>query len=108
MFKQNSNIIKKAKDKELVLTADDYVELAERHKDGAAYGITLRGRILEVWKEEGGVRRAMSEELPEDEAKKVREDMLRVRNFTSFTTLVFYLLYIRKKLVRGAHAGSRI
>jgi hypothetical protein len=108
MSKQNSNIIKKTKAKELVLTvAEDFVELAERHKDGAAYGITLRGRVLEVWKEEGGVRRVMAEELPEDEAKRVRKDMLRVRNFTSFATLVFYLLYIRKKLER-AHADPRL
>jgi hypothetical protein len=107
MSKQNPNIIKKTK--ELVLTvADDYVELAERQKDGAAYGITLRGRVLEIWKEEGGMRRVMAEELPEDEAERVREDMLRVRNFTSFATLVFYLLYVRKKLVRGAHADPRL
>jgi len=104
-------IIKRTKTKELVLTAaEDYAELAERHiKKGEAYGITLRGRILEIWKEEGGVRRvAASEELPEEEAKKTKEDMLNVKDFRSFATLVFFLLYIRKKLIKGAHAHSRI
>lgn len=110
MSKQNPNIIKKTEDRELVLTAaEDCVELAGRQKDGAVYGVTLRGRVLEIWKEEGGVRRiAASEELPEGEAERVRKDMLRVRNFTSFSTLAFYLLYVRKKLMRGAHAGSRL
>ena len=85
------------------------MELAERHfGKGEAYGITLRGRVLEIWKEEGGVRRvATAEELPEDEAKRVREDVLRVRNFTSFATLTFYLLYVRKKLVRRERADPR-
>jgi hypothetical protein len=112
MSKQNPNIIKKTKAKELVLTeAEDHVELVERRlgKDGAAYGITLRGRVLEIWKEEGGVRRvALSEELPEDEAERVKGDMLRVGDFTSFATLAFFLLYVRKKLAKGARVDPRI
>jgi len=106
----NQTVVKKAKAKELVLKeAEGCVELAERHfGKGEAYGITLRGRVLEIWKEEGGVRRvATAEELPEDEAKRVREDVLRVRNFTSFATLTFYLLYVRKKLVRRERADPR-
>jgi hypothetical protein len=104
-------VIERTRTKELVLVAaEDYVELAEKHiRKGEAYGITLRGRVLEIWKEEGGVRRvAASEELPEDEARRVKEDMLNVKDFRSFATLVFFLLYIRKKLARGVHAGSRI
>jgi hypothetical protein len=34
--------------------------------------------------------------------------MLSVKDFRSFATLVFFLLYIRKKLMRGARAGRRI
>ncbi len=104
-------IIKKTRSRELVLTAgEDRVELVLRHfgkyTDRAAYGIALRGNAIELWREEEGGRRVLllAEELKEDEARRVRDDIMRVRNFTAFSTLFFYLLYIRRKL---EHADPR-
>ena len=114
MSKQNSDIIKKTEDGELILTAgEDYVELVLRHlgkyTDKAAYGITLRGNAVQLWREGGGRRAVLlTEELKEDEARQVRDDIMHVRNFTAFYDLFLYLLYIRKKLVRETHAGSRL
>jgi hypothetical protein len=101
-------IIKKTKNRELVLTAgEDYVEAAERHygkyTDRATYGITLRGNVAELWREEEGGRRAAIRviRLADDEARRIREDMLRIKNFTGFGTLFFYLLGTSR-----GHAGQ--
>ena len=44
--------------------------------------------------------------LADDEAERLRDDMMRVKNFTGFSTLFFYLMHVRDKLARGAHAGQ--
>jgi hypothetical protein len=101
------SIIKKTKSRELTLTAGDgYLEVAERHfgryLEKATYGVTLRSNVVELWKEEEGGRRVVirTEHLSDDETKWVRDAMLRVKNFTSFGTLFFYLLHLRNKLER--------
>jgi hypothetical protein len=105
------SIIKKTNSRELVLTAEgNRVELVERHfgkyTDRATYGITLEagagGSVLTLWREEGGRREAVrTVYLADDEAARIREDMLRIKNFAGFGTLFFYLL--RDKL---GHAGQ--
>jgi hypothetical protein len=45
--------------------------------------------------------------LADDEAKRVREDMMRVKNFTAFGTLLFFYMYLRDKL-KGRHADPRL
>ena len=112
--KQNPNqtVVKRTKIRELVRTAEeDCVELVERHfgeKTGqAACGVVLCNRALEVWKEEGGRRAvALSEELPEDEARWVKEQLLRIKSFANFAILVIYLLYVREVL-ESVRAGAR-
>ncbi len=114
MVKQNSNIIKKTEDGELTLTAgEDCVELVLRHlgkyTDKATYGITLRGNTVQLWREGGGRRAVLlTEELKEDEARRIRDDITHVRSLTAFYNLFLYLLYIRRKLTKGAHASPRI
>jgi len=95
-------IVKKTKSRELVLTVgEDYVEAAERHYgkylDKAAYGITLRGNVAELWREEEGGRRAAVRviRLADDEAARIREEMLRIKTFAGFGTLFFYLLRLK-------------
>jgi hypothetical protein len=106
-------IIKKTESGELILAVgEDRVELALHHfgkyTDKATYGITLRGRTVQLWREEGRRRAVLlTEELAEDEARRIRDDIMRVKNFTAFYSLFLYLLYIRKKLER-AHADPRL
>jgi hypothetical protein len=106
-------IVKKTNSRELVRTAEEgRIELAERHlgkyTDRKTYGMTLEGGVLALWiEDEGGRRktvRAMS--LADDEAKRVREDMTRVRNFTAFGTLLFFYMYLGDKL--KGHADPRL
>jgi hypothetical protein len=92
-------IIKRTKSRELVLTAgEDYVEAVERHfgkyTDRATYGITLRGNVAELWREDEGGRRAAIRviRLADDEAARIREEMLRIKTFAGFGALFFYLL----------------
>ena len=100
-----SKVIKKTKSRELTLTVGGGgVEAAERrfgkHLEKAAYGVTLRGSTVELWKEEGGRRTAVrTERLSDGEAEQVRDAALRVKNFTPFATLFFYLLHLRRKLI---------
>ncbi len=71
--------VKKTKSRELVLTVGDgYVEVAERHYgkylDRATYGVTLRGNVVEMWKEDEGGHRTVvrTETLTDDEAEWVK------------------------------------
>jgi len=107
-------IVKRTNSRELVLTAEENrVELVERHfgkyTDRATYGITLEagagGSVLTLWREEEGGRReaVRTVYLADDEAARIREDVLRIKNFTGFGTLFFYLLHLRNKL---GHVGQ--
>jgi hypothetical protein len=89
-------IVKKTRSRELVLTAgEDYVEVTGRrygkYLDNATCGITLRGNVVELWRdEEGGWRRVVaSGTLTDGEA--VREAMMSMKRFTQFWALFFYL-----------------
>jgi hypothetical protein len=110
-------IVKRTNSRELVLTAEENrVELVERHfgtyTDRATYGITLEagagGNVLTLWREEECGRRDVVRTiyLADDEAVRIREDMMRVKNFTGFGSLFFYLIHIRDKLAKGIHAGQ--
>jgi len=111
-------IIKKTNSRELALTAEgNRVELVERHfgkyTDRATYGITLEagagGSVLTLWREEEGGRRSVIRTiyLTDGEAERLRNDVMRVKNFTGFSTLFFYLMFLRDKLSasRGGSVG---
>jgi hypothetical protein len=100
-----------------VLTAEgNRVELVERHfgryTDRATYGMTLEagagGSVLTLWREvEGGRREAVrTVYLTDGEAERLRNDMMRVKNFTGFGTLFFCLMFLRDKL--SARASRRV
>ena len=98
-----SKVTEKTKSRELTV-GGGRVEAAERrfgkHLEKAAYGVTLRGSTVELWKDEGGRRTAVrTERLSDGEAEQVRDAALRVKNFTPFATLFFYLLHLGKKLI---------
>jgi len=102
--------VKRTKSRELALTVgNDYVEVVERHYgkylDKATYGITLRGNVVELWREEEGRRQVVaSGTLTDGEAERVREAMMSIKHFIQFGTLFFYL---RDKL-GGAHADQSL
>jgi hypothetical protein len=107
-------IVKKTNSRELVRTAEGgRVELAERHlgryTDRRTYGMTLEGGVLTLWiEDEDGRRKTVrTMSLADDEAKRLREDMMRVKNFTAFGTLLFFYMYLRDKL-KGRHADPRL
>jgi hypothetical protein len=89
-------IVKKTDSRELVRTAEGgRVELAERHygkyTDRRTYGMTLEGGVLTLWIEEDGRRKTVrTASLADDEAERVREDMMRVKSFAAFGTLFFF------------------
>ena len=103
-------IVKRTKSRELALTVgEDYVEAVERHYgrylDKATYGITLRGSVVELWREEGGRRQVVARgALTDGEAERVREAVMDIKHFTQFGTLFFYL----RDRLGGAYAGSRL
>jgi len=110
-------IVKKTNSRELVAAVEgSRVELVERHfgnyTDRATYGITLEagagGSAVTLWREEEGGRRSVIRTiyLTDGEAERLRDDMMRIKNFTGFGTLFFYLMHVRDKLARGAHAGQ--
>ncbi len=104
-------IVKKTRSRELALTAgEDCVELVERHcgkyLDKATYGITLRGNVVELWREgEDGRRQVIAHGmLPDDEAEQVREAMIGIKRFIQFGALFFYL----RDRLGGTHADSHL
>jgi hypothetical protein len=104
-------IVKKTNSRELTRTAEGgRVELAERHlgryTDRRTYGMTLEGGVLTLWIEDGRRKTVRTMSLADDEAKRVREDMMRVKNFTAFGTLFFFYMYLRDKL--KGHADPRL
>jgi hypothetical protein len=106
-------IIKKTDSRELVRTAEGgRVELAERHygkyTDRRTYGMTLEGDVLTLWIEEDGRRKTVrAAPLTDDEAERVREDMMRVKSFAQFGALFFHLLHLKDKLI-GDHADPHL
>jgi hypothetical protein len=104
-------IVKKTKSRELALTVgEDYVEVVERHYgkylDKATYGITLRGNVVELWREEeGGGRQVVAHgTLTDGEVEWVREAMVNIRRFIQFGVLFFYL----KDRLSGVHADPHL
>jgi hypothetical protein len=103
-------IVKKTRSRELALAAgEDYVEVVERHYgkylDKATYGITLRGNVVELWREgEDGGRQVIDGMLPDDEAEQVREAMIGIKRFIQFGALFFYL----RDRLGGTHADSHL
>jgi hypothetical protein len=92
-------IIKRTNARELVLAVEEgRVELVERHFGKyllkEAYGITLEGRRVALWREDEGGRRVVvfAKELGEGEARRLKEDMMRVGSFAQFAKLFFSLL----------------
>jgi len=95
-------IVKKTSSRELVRTVGEgYVEVAERHfgkyTDRKTYGMRLEGNVLTMWVEdEDGSRRTLrTVPLTDGEAVRVKEDMMRVKNFARFGT-PFFFLYMDK------------
>jgi hypothetical protein len=104
-------IIKKTNSRELAVAVEgNRVELVERHfgKYLVAYGITLEGNVATLWREEEGGRRGVVRTiyLTDGEAERLRNDVMRVKNFTGFSTLFFYLMFLRDKL--SARASKRV
>jgi len=103
-------IVKRTKSRELALTVEEgCVEVVERHYgkylDKATYGITLRGNVVELWREEGGRRQVVVRgTLTGSEAEWVREAMMNIKRFIQFGTLFFYL----RDRLSSAYAGSRL
>ncbi len=103
-------IVKKAKGRELAPTVgEDYVEVVKRHYgkylDKAAYGITLRGNIVELWKEGGGERQIIaSGALTDGGAEWIREVMMNIKRFIQFGALFFYL----RDGLGSTHADPRL
>lgn len=96
-------IVKKTNSRELTRTAEGgRVELVERHlgkyTDRRTYGMTLEGGVLTLWIEDGRRKTVRTMSLADDEVERVREDMMRVKNFTAFGTLFFFYMYLRDKL----------
>jgi hypothetical protein len=98
--------VKETKSRELAVGEDCVERYYRKYLDKATYGITLRGNVVGLWKEEEGGRRQIVAcgTLTDGETGWVREIVANIRRFAQFGALFSCL----RDELGGAHVDPHL